>query len=184
MPLRCPSCYGTAGSISEGLAERAGAKIGVMKRLDFELIKLRRRLLAVWITVAVLCALIVIWVATPIAGIDEGIDPGVFARDFLPFWLVIVVPLGMLCCVAYFSYRFSRSRTIGYETSDVAPALPEEIEGSDLNELSREEKCIAELQRIGYRVKVKKSAWVVREPLGGTVKLESLDKLDEYTQSR
>lgn len=55
---------------------------------------------------------------------------------------------------------------------------------TDLEHLSREEKCIHQLKELGYRVVSRNDAWIVHEPLGGRVKIDSLDGLEEYAQSK
>lgn len=78
--------------------------------------------------------------------------------------------------IALLFWRFKH----GSNRRELAP----QTDNTDLEHLSREEKSIQQLKGQGYRVASRDHTWIVHEPLGGRVKFNSLDELEEYAKSK
>jgi hypothetical protein len=58
------------------------------------------------------------------------------------------------------------------------------IQKPSRNPLRTESDCTTLLNSLGYRTTARGAGWVVREPLGGTVKIADLEALLEYAKSK
>lgn len=62
------------------------------------------------------------------------------------------------------------------------------MEHEDHNEQAsppeRVARCLVALQEHGYSVKERRYGWLVTEPLGGRLRIESLERLEEYTAQK